>query len=96
MDIKHVEKGGLGAFLIRNEEGKRIAEMTYAASGDSAITIDHTEADPEIRNQGVGTKLLAEAVEHARKHNLKIRATCPFALKKLKEDPKYADVFEDN
>ena len=93
MDIKHVETGGRGAFLIRNEEGGRVAEMTYFNSGDSAFTIDHTEVDPSLRGQGVAERLLDEAVRHARDNKLKIHATCRFALKKLQRGPEYADVF---
>jgi predicted GNAT family acetyltransferase len=93
MDIKHVEKNGRGAFLIRNEEGERVAEMTYVTSGDSAFIIDHTEVDPELRGQGVGEGLLDAAVKHAREKGLKIHATCPFALRKLREETEYGDVF---
>ena len=93
MDIKHVEKNGRGAFLIRNEEGERIAEMTYVTSGDSGFIIDHTEVDPEHRGQGVAESLLDAAAKHAREKNLKIYATCPFALKKLQEEAEFKDVF---
>ena len=93
MEIKHVEKTGRGAFLIRNEENDRVAEMTYVTSGDSAFIIDHTEVDPELRGKGIAEDLLEAAVKHAREKNLKIHATCPFALKKLREEPGFADVF---
>ena len=93
MDIKHVEKGGRGGFLIRGEDGKRLAEMTYTTAGDSGIIIDHTEVDEELRGQKVGDQLLAEAVKYAREKGLKIYATCPFALAKLKRNKDYADVF---
>lgn len=93
MDIKNVERNGRGAFLIRNEVGKRVAEMTYVTSDDSAFTIDHTEVDPSLRGQGVAERLLDAAVSHAREKGLKIRATCRFALKKLQNEPEFADVF---
>lgn len=93
MDIKHVEKGGRGAFLIRNEEGERVAEMTYVTSGDSAFIIDHTEVDLSLRGQGIAEKLLDAAAKHAREKGVKIHATCPFALKKLQDEKQYADVF---
>lgn len=92
MDIKHIEKGGRGAFLIK-EDGKRLAEMTYVTAGESGFIIDHTEVDESIRGQNVGENLLAEAVKYAREKGLKIYATCPFALKKLQENADYADVF---
>jgi uncharacterized protein len=93
MKIEHVEKGGRGGFLIRNEDGKRIAEMTYVNSGDSAFIIDHTEVDPSLRGRGIAEDLLDAAVRHARDKNLKLHATCPFALRKLQEQEAFADVF---
>ena len=93
MEIKHVEKGGRGGFLVRDEDGKRIAEMTYVAAGDSAFIIDHTEVDRSLRGQGVAEKLLDAAVKHARDNKLNIHATCQFALKKLQEGDEFKDVF---
>ena len=93
MEIKHVEKNDRGGFLVRNEDGKRVAEMTYVTAGDSAFIIDHTEVDPSLRGQGVAEKLLDAAVKHARDNKLKIHATCHFALKKLQEEEEFKDVF---
>lgn len=92
MEIKHVERGGRGAFLIK-KDGERIAEMTYSVEDGGSINIDHTEVDPSLRGQKVGEQLLDAAVEFARSNNLKVAATCPYALKKLGENADYADVF---
>lgn len=92
MQIKHIEHGGRGAFVIK-ADGKRVAEMTYVNAGETGFIIDHTEVDESLRGQKIGDKLLAEAVKHAREKGLKIFATCPFALKKLQENADYADVF---
>lgn len=93
MEIKRVEKGGRGGFVIRGEDGKRVAEMTYTTAGSNGFIIDHTEVDDSLRGQKVGDKLLAAAVEYARSNGLKIYATCPFALRKLQGSEEYADVF---
>jgi len=93
MEIKHVEKAGRGAFLIRGEDRERLAEMTYTTAGTGGFIIDHTEVDESLRGQKVGDKLLAEAVRYAREKGLKVYATCPFALRKLQGNAEYADVF---
>lgn len=93
MEIKHLEKAGRGGFVFRDETGKRLAEMTYTVAGTTAIIIDHTEVDDSLRGKHVGDSLLSEAVKHARDKGLKIYATCPFALAKLKKSPEYSDVF---
>lgn len=92
MDIKHHERGGRGVFLIRNDEGKRVAEMTYLTTGESEVTIDHTEVDEELRGRGVAKALLGEAVKFAREKDFKIRATCPFAHRQLQAIGEYSDV----
>jgi predicted GNAT family acetyltransferase len=93
VEIKHIEKGGRGAFLIRGEDRERLAEMTYTTVGETGFIIDHTEVDGSLRGKGVGEDLLAEAVKYAREKRLKIYATCPFALRKLQGNAEYADVF---
>ena len=93
MEIKHVENAGRGGFVIRGEDGKRVAEMTYTTAGETGIIIDHTEVDDSLRGQKVGDTLLSEAVKYAREKGLKVFATCPFALAKLKKTAEYADVF---
>jgi len=93
MEIKHIENDSRGAFIIRGEDKKRVAEMTYSKAGESGIIIDHTEVDDSLRGQEVGDGLLAEAVKFAREKGFKIYATCPFALAKLQSNDDYADVF---
>ena len=93
MEIKHIEKAGRGGFIIRGEDGNRLAEMTYTTAGDTGFIIDHTEVDESLRGQKVGDQLLAEAVKYAREKGLKIYATCPFASAKLKKTKEYHDVF---
>ena len=91
MKIERDEHGTKGAFYI-DEEGEWIAEMTYFKSGDSEITIDHTEVDAKLRGEGIGDDLIAAAVKHARDNGLKIKATCPYAAKVLAKHPEYEDV----
>lgn len=93
MDIKHIKLDSKGAFIIKGEH-ERLAEMTYVAAGDNAFIIDHTFVDDSLRGQKVGNRLVAAAVEYAREYNLKIFATCPFALKVLTNTPEYHDVFQ--
>lgn len=92
MEIKHLERGGRGAFFIK-ADNKRVAEMTYSRVGDKNIIIDHTAVDDSLRGKHVGEDLLDSAAAFARANDLKVMATCPFALAQLKKNRKYADVF---
>jgi predicted GNAT family acetyltransferase len=51
MDIKQIEQGSKGAFVI--EEGsERLAEMTYSKAGEKIIIIDHTDVSDRLRGTG--------------------------------------------
>jgi uncharacterized protein len=78
MNIKQIEHGSKGAFIIE-EESERLGEMTYSKAGDRLIIIDHTDVSDKLRGQGAGKKMVLAAVDYARKNNLKILPLCPFA-----------------
>ncbi len=78
MNIQHEQSDTKGAFFIE-ENGKRIAEMTYTKNGDYRIIIDHTEVSESLKGKGVGKALVYHAADFARASNLKILPLCPFA-----------------
>ena len=90
MDIRH-DEGNSGEFYME-KDGKRIALLDYRRSGDSEMTITHTEVGEELAGQGIGKKLVGEAVKYARDNDLKVIATCPFAAKVIAKTPEFQDV----
>lgn len=91
MKIQHDEHGAKGAFYIE-KNGEWIAELTYRREGQRKIVVDHTEVDKSLQDKGVGKQLVEEAVKFARKNNLLIKPTCPFAKSVLEADEDYEDV----
>lgn len=91
MDITHKSEGNKGKFFIE-KDGKIIAEMTYVWAGDTRIIIDHTEVDASLKGQGVGKKLVAEAVKFARDKGIKIMPLCPFAHAVFEKEKEFNDV----
>lgn len=92
MEIKQIEHGSKGAFVI--EEGnERLAELSYSKAGDRLIIIDHTDVSDKLRGQGAGKQLVMKAVEYARASNLKIIPLCPFARSVFDKTPEIADVW---
>ncbi|WP_191859440.1 GNAT family N-acetyltransferase [Hanstruepera ponticola] len=91
MKIEHSIDGNKGIFYI-NLEGKHVAEMTYSKAGPDKIIIDHTEVDESLKGQGVGYKLVEEAVKYAREKDVKILPLCPFAAAVFKKREAYNDV----
>ena len=89
--IAHEEHGHRGSFYIE-QDGIRVARMTYSRTNAALVIIDHTEVDPLLAGQGVGRKLLDAAVAWARETHTKVMATCPFASAQFARDPSIRDV----
>ena len=53
---------------------------------ENRIYADHTFVDNSLRGQGIGSKLVQEAVDMIKQKGAKIQATCPFASKWLEEN----------
>jgi predicted GNAT family acetyltransferase len=91
MEVKHEEIKRRGEFFVEDGQ-KRVARLQYFHSRDGEITVFHTEVDDKHAGKGVGRKLVASAVEFARKNNLKIHATCAYAHKVISETPEFSDL----
>jgi predicted GNAT family acetyltransferase len=91
LSIAHEESGHRGAFYYE-QDGKRLAEMTYSRANAALVIIDHTEVDASLGGKGVGRQLLDAAVKWARATHTKVMATCPFAKAQFEKDPSIRDV----
>ena len=69
-----------------NIDNETVAEVTFYEIENGLYNIDHTFVDDSLRGQGVGSKLVQEAVNTIREKGAQIQATCPFASKWLKEN----------
>ena len=93
MEIKQLEHGSKGAFVIEQDH-ERLAEMTYSKAGENMIIINHTEVSEKLKGQSAGKQLLMKAVEYARSNNIKILPLCPFAKSVFDKTPEIADVLK--
>jgi predicted GNAT family acetyltransferase len=89
--VTHLEDAHGGVFCI-DEEGTRMAEMTYRRIGESRVLIDHTLVDPRWRGKGVARQLLDAAVEWARRSGTKLEASCSYVVAQFARDPTLRDV----
>jgi len=78
MEVQHHQENNKGYFKAESN-GKTAGKMTYSKAGEQKIIIDHTEVNNAFSGQGVGKKMLLEAVTFARRENIKIIPLCPFA-----------------
>jgi len=91
MKIQHAETETKGAFYII-DNGEKAAELTYSKAGSERIIIDHTEVSDHFRGKGLGKNLVFEAVEFARKNNLKVLPLCPYARSVFSRNKELYDV----
>lgn len=93
MQIQFEQSDSKGAFFVE-ENQHHLATMTFSKAGDQLLIIDHTEVSDVLRGKNVGKQLVAAAVEHARKNNLKILPLCPFAKSVFERVKEYQDVLD--
>ena len=56
------------------------------------IRLLHAEVDQEVEGEGVGSLLVARALDDIRRRGLKVVPLCPFVLAFLKRHPEYSDL----
>lgn len=89
--VQHQRHEHKGIFYLE-DNGARIAEMTYSMAGDDKMIIDHTEVDQAYGGQGLGEKLVEAGVYYAREHNIKILPLCPFAKAQIQRHTEWQDI----
>jgi predicted GNAT family acetyltransferase len=50
----------------------------------------HTEIDEPRRNEGLGSRLVHDALDDAREHGRRVKPVCPFVAAYLREHPEDA------
>jgi len=68
-----------------NTDKKTVAEITFYEIENGVYNINHTFVDDSLRGQGIGSKLVEEAVKIIKERGAKVQATCPFASKWIEE-----------
>ena len=80
-----------GMFYVE-ENGQKLAKMTYTWAGTDRIIISHTEVDDRLRGTGAGKQMVTKAVEFAREKGIKIIPLCPFAKSVFDKVTEFRDV----
>lgn len=91
MLVQQTDDQKKGAFFVE-QDGERLAEMTYSWAGEDKFIIDHTDVSDTLRGQGIGRHLLDAAVNFAREKQVKIIPFCPYAKSVFDKDSTLHDV----
>ena len=74
---------------LRRRQARRLRHLPGRAGQISFI---HTEVDEEFEGQGLGSALVAEALDDARKRDLAVLPFCPFVNSYISNHPEYLDL----
>ena len=69
----------------------RLALAAYRIR-DGRITFTHTEVPDALEGRGIGSKLVAAALEDARAQGLKVVPACPFVKHFMDKHPETGDL----
>ncbi len=74
------------------DESGRLAAFSSYRRHDDRIVFTHTETDNAFEGQGVGSRLVREALDAVREEGLHVVAQCPFVKAWIERHPEYADL----
>ena len=77
---------------LLDDQGKKIAQITFPALSEDTVEIDHTFVDDSLRGQGVAGKLMEAAVAHIKAQGKQIKPTCSYAVKWLEKHPEWDEL----
>jgi hypothetical protein len=73
------------------EGGKVLGEILYRKRGDRMVLL-HTEVLPYAEGSGLGSRLVAGALDDIRSRGLHIVPLCPFVAAYIQRHPEYGDL----
>jgi predicted GNAT family acetyltransferase len=71
-----------------------LAGASYYRDRDGVRIVTHTEVDEAWEGQGVGSRLIADALDDIRARGLRVTPVCPFAAAYIERHAEYADLVE--
>jgi hypothetical protein len=96
---------GEGITVVRRPDERRYelllddepaGELLYRDRGGNVVAFLHTEVDPTVQRRGLGSALVARALDDARERGLRVVPLCPFVDAYVHRHPEYADLVVDD
>jgi predicted GNAT family acetyltransferase len=60
----------------------------------TGVMLVHTDIDPAYEGQGLGSRLVAGALDDIRSRGLRVVPQCPFVRSYIERHPQYADLVD--
>jgi predicted GNAT family acetyltransferase len=89
--VSRVRADDAGSRYVLEIDGDVVGLLENEDDG-AVVDLLHTEVDPAPRQRGLGSELVAGALDDLRGKERRVRATCPFVRRFVNEHPDYADL----
>jgi predicted GNAT family acetyltransferase len=89
-EVQVVDNGDARRYEARLVD--RVVGFTDYRRKPGLIVFTHTEVDPALEGQGIGSRLAAGALDDARRQGLRVVAICPYIAAFIKRHSAYADL----
>ena len=80
-------------FICTHDNARAV--LRYEEAGPTILDYSSTFVPPEVRNRGVGSRLVQYALDHARDGGFTIRPSCWFVAGFIERHPEYRDLIAD-
>ncbi|WP_159793658.1 GNAT family N-acetyltransferase [Puerhibacterium puerhi] len=90
-DVTVSQDAERSAFVATLADGTVAGAAYYHPLGD-ALVFTHTEVDPALEGQGIGSRLVAGALAAAREAGQKVVPLCPFVRAYMARHPEHDDL----
>lgn len=91
VNIHKEVRDGRGRYVLAMAGGEE-AYLTFVQSSPSHILIDYSFVPPSARGRGVAARLVAHAVEDARRSGTRITPVCGYVAAEFRRHGEWADV----
>ena len=84
------DQPGFDQYVIELE-GARAGFLTYKLAPEK-ISFMHTEVEPSMEGRGLGSRLVAYALDDARRRGLAVLPFCPFVASYIRDHGEYLEL----
>ena len=74
-------------------DGQEVGELGYSVGADRVV-MEHTSVDPDRQEKGLGSRLVAYALDDVRAAGRRVVPQCPFVRAYVDGRPEYADLVD--
>jgi hypothetical protein len=93
-DVSVVDVPDASRYVIE-VDGRPVGLLSYRLS-DGTVAMMHAEINPAVERHGLGSSLVAFALDDARARALSVLPYCPFVRSYIAEHPQYQDLVPED